>query len=188
MMRLFMLTVICLSAGCQSSAHTDRSTRLTAGDLEAMSVQMANSLGRSPALAGRNPQSKPWAITINQVRNLTSDLISESERWAVVAKLRGQLPLQTFADQKNIRFVLPPDRVAKLRGDSSGMEFDESFGADRRVTHEMSATFRSITRAHAKERTESYYCEFDLIDLQTGEPVWSDRFEFKRSAHGLIWD
>ena len=30
--------------------------------------------------------------------------------------------------------------------------------------------------------------QFDLIDLTTAEPVWSDRFEYKRAAVGHVLD
>jgi hypothetical protein len=30
--------------------------------------------------------------------------------------------------------------------------------------------------------------QFELVDLRSGEPVWQDRFEFKRAAVGEVWD
>lgn len=180
---LSVLLIVC--AGCASRGE---STRLTASDLTHMATAMAQSLARSEALANRGPDSEPWYITVNKVQNLSSDVMNESEQWMVIAKLRAELPLLALREQKNITFVLPAERVAKLRNHPDYVEYDERFGAERQVTHEMTATFRSLTRAQAKERTEVYYAEFEMLDLRTATPVWSDRFEFKRSAKGHVWD
>lgn len=161
---------------------------MTASDLTHMSTAMAQSLAQSDALAQRGPTSEPWYITVNKVMNLSSDVMTASEQWLVIARLRAELPLLALREQKNITFVLPAERVAQLRNHPDYVEYDERFGSERQVTHEMSATFRSITRAQAKDRTEVYYAEFEVVDLATGSPVWSDRFEFKREARGHVWD
>lgn len=176
---------MCVLSGC---AATPRTTRMTASDLTHMSTAMAQSLAQSDALAQRGPTSEPWYITVNKVMNLSSDVMTSSEQWLVIARLRAELPLLALREQKNITFVLPAERVAQLRNHPDYVEYDERFGSERQVTHEMSATFRSITRAQAKDRTEVYYAEFEVVDLATGSPVWSDRFEFKREARGHVWD
>jgi hypothetical protein len=178
------LTLALSLAGC---AAKGQSTRLSAADLTAMSTAMAQSLADSAAFASRRPDSEPWFITINKVQNLSSDVMTDSEQWLIIARLRGELPLAALREQKNVHFVIPAERVAKMRADPN-LEYDERFGAQRRATHEMSATFRSITRATARDRTDYYYAEFEIVDLAAGAPVWSDKFEFKRSAKGHVWD
>ena len=172
--------------GCTAGAP--RTTRMTADDFDAMIAAMAASFIQSDAVASRTPDSPPWIITIDKVQNLTSDVMTDAEQWAIMARLRNSAPIRALWDQKNIRFVIPAQRVARLRRRHGPTAFDESFGSQRRPTHEMSATFRCVTRAIARQRTELYFCEFEIIDLATAEPVWADRFEYKRVARGHVWD
>jgi hypothetical protein len=174
------------SSGCATPAYARPSTRLTVDDFHAMTVAMADSLSRT--FASRGPDSEPWTIAMQNVVNLSSDVIPERERWAVMAQIQGAQPIQALWDSKRVRFVLPAERVAAMRESQDLTELNEGFGADRRPTHVLTGTFRSVTRAQAKDRTDLYYMEFDLVDLRTGEPVWNDKFEFKRAAHGAIWD
>lgn len=153
-----------------------------------MAAAMAQSLTQSAALADRDANSPAWVVSIDKVRNLSSDVMTEAEQWAVMADLRSSVALGTLRQQKNIRFVLPPERVVKMRSDDDAYEFDRSFGSDRQPTHVMTATFRSVTRAQAKARTDLYYCEFEILEFATGQPIWTDRFEFKRQARGKLWD
>ena len=172
-------------AGC---AGPQRTTRMTADDLDSMSHELAASLAASDALAGRNSDSPLWVISISKVQNLSSDVMTVAEQWSVMAKLRGSLPIQALWDQKNVRFVIPADRLEALEARGNLDEVTGRLGSHRRPTHQMTATFRSITRADAGYRSDLYYCEFNLIDLAAGEPVWSDRFEYKRAAAGHVLD
>lgn len=172
-------------AGCAAPQQT---TRMTAGDLDTMSHELAASLAASDALAGRNSDSPLWVVSISKVQNLSSDVMTPAEQWSVMARLRGSLPIQALWDQKNVRFVIPAERLDALRARGDFDEVAGQWGSQRRPTHQMTATFRSITRADAKHRSDLYYCEFNLIDLTTGEPVWSDRFEYKRAASGHVLD
>lgn len=164
-----------------------QSTRMTGEDFIAMSEEMSQSLMRADALARRGPDSERWVISIERVRNLSSDIMTRAEQWAIIARLRGTLPLQELERDKNIVFVLPPERVRELRASDEHIELDERFGAQRpEPTHTMSATFRSITRAQERSRVDVYFCEFEIIDLRTGEPIWTDRFEYQRRARGRL--
>ncbi len=173
--------------GC-ASGSVGESTRLTINDFDAMAEAMAQSLLASEALGGRGPESDPWIVSIDKVLNLSDDVMTENEQWSIMAQVRGAVPICALWDLKAVRFVLPAERVVEMRQSADATDFSEGFGNDRRVTHTMTATFRSVTRAQAKTRSDLYYCEFDLLDLATGEPTWSDRFEFKRQAKGHVWD
>jgi hypothetical protein len=187
---ILCLLPMLVPAGCASSRPGDprHSTRLTVEDIEAMAAAMADSLARSDALAARTPDSERWVISIDKVLNLSSDVMTESEQWAIIAKVRGSLPIQALARQKNVVFVMPPERVEALKDELADETFTQPIGSERHPTHTMTATFRSVTRADAEHRTELYYCEFELLDLGGGPPVWADRFEYKRQARGHIWD
>lgn len=170
-----VITLMLMLVGCGTARRT---TRIAVDDYEVMATEMSDSLADSDAIAERGPDSEPWVVSINKVMNLTSDVMSESEQWSIVEQIRGSLPMSDLWKTKKIRFVLPAER----------READPMLSDDAGVTHVMTATFRSSTRAVADGRTELYYCEFELMDLKTGVPVWLDRFEYKRTASGLLWD
>ncbi|MEX0744826.1 MAG: hypothetical protein WD118_04420, partial [Phycisphaeraceae bacterium] len=182
-----VVVVALLLTACNTAPQ---STRMTVDDFNTMAAEMAASLAESEALAERGPDSEPWVVSIERVLNLTSDVMTQSEQWAVIARLRSSTPLRTLAEEKNVRFVMAPERVAALRRDLDEQgEHGDAFGSDRLTpTHTMTATFRSLTRAHDSSRTETYYCEFEMLEHATGVPVWIDRFEYKREAFGHIWD
>ena len=107
--------------GCAAPQH---STRMTVDDIARMSEQMAESLANSKALRDRTPQSPRWIITLQKVENLSSDLLTEGERWAVMAKLQSSLPIRALWDQRNIRLVIPAEktRVIQQQPDMQGFE------------------------------------------------------------------
>ncbi len=172
---------------CESKP-VGESTRLTIDDVEAMTHEMSQSLLTSGVFSKRNAASEPWTVTIDKVLNLSDEVMTENEQWSIMAQVRGSASLTTLYDTWNVRFAIPPERAASLKGDLGALELRGSFWEGRKVTHTMTATFRSITRAQSKQRSDLYYCEFDLQDLSTGETLWSDRFEFKRQARGHVWD
>ena len=163
----------------------DRTTRAGVEDYQAMGVAMGESLASSEALTSRTSDSEPWVISIDRVTNLTSDVMTRSEQWAIVEKVRNALPLQTLWEQRRVRLVLPPERRRSVRETA---ELVDPANVAAGVTHVMTATFYSTTRAVEDRRSELYLCKFELIDLRSGEPVWEDTFEYKRAASGRIWD
>lgn len=181
-LNLALVLVMWLS-GCAAP----QSTTLRAADFDNMADAMAQSLLRSPALAERTPDSEPWTISIQKVTNLSGDVIPVREQWAVMAMLRGSVPIRELRDLKNVSFTLPAERVEMLRADDNRPEL-AGFGDERAVTHVMTATIRSVTRTAADARTDLYYAEFDLMDLARGVPVWNDKFELKRQALGSLRD
>ena len=178
------VVLVMTMAPCFGCANPPRSTRMTTDDLETISQELAAGLAASDIITDRGSNSPLWVVSIDKVQNLSSDVMTEGEQWSVVHRIRGSLPIQALWTQKNIRFVVPPDRRDALQ--ASG-EF-ESYGSTRRPTHQMTVTFRSVTRADAQHRSELYYCEFELIDLLSSQLVWSDKYEYKRAAVGHVWD
>ncbi len=177
---------LCMT-GCNAKP-VGQSTRWTIGDVEAMTHEMAQSLRDSEAFAKRGPDSEPWTVSMDKVLNLSDEVMTPNEQWSIMAQVRGAADIQALWDEKAVRFVIPPERVEQLRNSEYGYDFDDSFAQNRKVTHTLTATFRSLTRAQAKQRSDLYYCEFEILDFATHEPVWTDKFEFKRSAKGHVWD
>jgi hypothetical protein len=168
------------------SCTPPRSTRLTADDFQAIGDAMGQSLVKSEAIVSRMPTSEPWVISIAKATNLTSDVMTLSEQWSIIERVRDELPIDELWDLRKIRLVIPPDK-RKLITETVDRQTDASL-ENPAVTHTMSATFYSAPRATRTQRTELYYMQFELVDLRSGEPVWQDRFEFKRAAVGEVWD
>jgi hypothetical protein len=180
---LWLITLVVLTA-CKQQ----RTTRMTGDDFDHMAAEMAQSLAADPDIAGRTPDSPPWVVSIQKVQNLSSDVMSEGEQWGTIARIRGAQPIQRLRQTKNLAFVIPAEQTRKLREQGDLGPNAQDFGSDRRPTHVMTATFRSATRMVREARTEYYFCEFEVLDLATGEPVWTDKIEYKRAAAGHVWD
>lgn len=178
-----------LLAGCAPVPR--RHTRLEAGDLEALVQHMVQSLAASDFLEQRTARSAPIRIVIDKAENLSSDIVTESEQWMVVARVRGAIPLVEFSRTKNIVFQITPQRYKTLR--RAG--YTDDLGPDDPPTHTMAATFRSLRRAGSAGRrgvsnlrADTYYMEFRIVDLRTRAVVWIDEFSFTRQAQGLMID
>lgn len=153
-----------------------------------MAEAMAESLRASEVIAARTPDSAPWVVSFDRVRNLSSEVMPSGEQWWVVANVRGAQPMRELWDDKRIQFVIPAQHARDLKPRLDAEGVDTEFAGERAVTHTITATFRSVTRADATHRTDLYGCEFRLLDLRTGTDVWNDWFEFKRQAEGHVWD
>ena len=183
---VWVLTLLAL--GC---ATTPQTTRLQASDFDVTVDAMVASLANSDFLRDRTPDSPRIYITTNKVENLTNDLIPVAEQWMLIARVQGALPTRQLAEQKNIRFQIPPEEVQVLR--QAG--FEASINSGPATTHVMTAVFRSAPRL-AREtgsgfvggRTDYYYLEYSITDVVSREIVWNDAFEFKREARGLAID
>ena len=174
-------------AGCS----TAQSTRLTASDFDLTIEKMVQSLAASDFLKERRPDSSEAWVVINKVENLTTDIIPVSEQWMLVARLQTAVPVKQLADTKNIRFQITPERHAMLR--EAG--FTDELITPPTVTHTLQAVFMSAPRAarsgqggQLTARSDFYYLEYSLLELQSREVVWTDTFEIKREARGLAID
>lgn len=179
------LSVAC-AGGCASQP---KSSVMTVEDYQYIATEMGGKLqgklATSDVFAGRGGESPAMVVSIQKVSNLTSDMIPESARWYLMEKVKSSLPMAALSRDKNIRFVIPAEHLRQARERGA---VEDDFANDRAPTHVMTATFLSATRAGGLERTDLYYCEYQLTDLSSGEVVWTDTVEFKRTAHGRSWD
>jgi len=189
--RGLVVAALCVAAvtvgGCASGS---KSSRMRLDDYDHIAAEIAaklrDKLATSDEFARRTADSPPMVITITKVRNeMTAEMLSEATKWYLMAKLKSALPLATLSHEKNMVFTVSAEhlRAARRRG-----TVDEGFAAERAPTHDMVATFKSVVRSSGMDRTDAYFCEFELLDLGTGEVVWDDAVEFKRTAHGRSWD
>ena len=171
-------------AGCQ----TPRSTRLQVDDYEYMATEISGQLQRTMVegfLAERGPDSEPMTVAIQKVTDYSHDMLSDGEKWYLMAKVRDTLH-HRLRKEKNIVFVIPADtiRLARRMGD---IEEQAAF-ENRAPTHVMNGVIRSVTRTTEQDRTDAYQLNCELTDLGVGEVVWTSKVEFKRVARGRAWD
>jgi hypothetical protein len=181
-----VVTLAGVIAGGPGGCATPRqSTSLSVDDIEETARELAAKLSGSDLLLGRNAESPKMVIAIQKVQNLSTDLIPEPQQWYIMAKIRDSQSIMALRRLRNVAFVIPAEH---LRGTGMDRETDQDLGAGRRPTHEMTATFRSATRASGRNRTDVYLCECRVTSLETGELAWTDTVEFKKSAFGKAYD
>ena len=183
---LGLLMLVAAMAGCK----TPQTSRIQIDDYTEMTAQMAQSLRHSRAFAQRSSDSEPWVVSFDKVLNLSSEIMPQGEQWSVIALVRGAQPINSLWNDKKVAFVIPAQYAIDQRGTLDAERADKGFGSERRVTHTVTATFRSVTRVSedGSGRTDVYACEFQMLDLNTNESVWLDTFEFKRTAAGSVRD
>jgi hypothetical protein len=179
---LMLVVPLAVLPGCASSPP--QSTRLTTDDLQTVTIEMAERLRGSDFLRDRTADSPRIIVAIQKVENLSMDIITEGERWYLLERVVGSNPIMSLRQSRNIGFVIPAERVQKTR-EVTG---DSEFARGRAPTHEMTATFRSVTRAAGLDRTDLYACEYRVTELASGKIAWTDVFEFKRAAAGKAYD
>lgn len=162
-------------------AAPPRSTRLQVEDFEDIAIEMAAKLRDSRFLAGRGPDSPRLTIAISKVENLSSDILSEGEKWYLVDRVFHSDAIDDLRETENIRFVIPAEKLRLLNRERSP---DEQVAAERAPTHALTARLRSLARTAARDRTDFYDAEFTIVDLETGENVWMEAVAIKRIARG----
>ncbi len=188
--RWFVPCAMLMALAACNAPKAPQSTRLTLEDFDHTVTEVTQQLLTSDFLTPRNGESPRVVITINQVRNLTSDVISPAEQWSVMGRVRSGLSVNAMR-QKNVVFQITPERHELLR--HAGFDTDK-IGPANPPTHVMSGVFRSSTRAATGDkklvdaRTDLYFLEFTIESIQDRHTVWTGGVEFKREAAGLAID
>jgi hypothetical protein len=170
---------------CCAASIQPKSSRLAADDFDLVSAELAAKLAASDFLDDRAPDSPVIIIAVSKVENLTTDLLSEGEKWYLVDRALDSLAMNDLKKTKAIRFVIPAEKLAMLR---KTIGPDEQVAADRAPTHTLTARLRSVTRAAGADRTDLYDCEFRIVEITSGEIVWSDSAALKRIARGKAYN
>ena len=174
---------ILLLAGC-GGAPKARTTFLNSVDLIEMTDRMAESFAADELMHERSPQSHQWIVSIDRMHNLTNQVIPEREKWLYIARLRAVLQQSDIARDRNIIWVIPPERWPMVQEELG----DAPYELRRTPTHEMTAEFGALTNTSGKGRSDAYLCEYQLVDIAEGRIVWSDKWEVKRSVSGKTYD
>ncbi len=174
-----------LLASC--AADQSNTTRFSVDDFEEMGAKMAKSLQACPAIQKRTPGDAPWMVSVQKVTNESSDILTPGEQWYAVKRVQASAPIQKMWESHRIQFILNAEEAALQTG-SKPEEFDANYAKDRKVTHVITATYRSATRSQSDARSDLYVCTFEMKDIKTGKSVWSDEFIIKRQAFGSLRD
>ena len=172
-----LVAITCV--GC--SAPEVRTTFLGSVDLVDMTDRMADSFAGDPVIGRRNEASETWVVSIDRVVNHTNQIIPVREKWLYTTRLRAKLVESDIARQRNIVWVVPPERWPAAAG------VLESNHRRLRPTHLLAAEFQTLTRTSAAGRSDTYVCAFQLTDLGDGRLVWEDLWEVKYAVRGLTW-
>lgn len=179
----------CLAvASLIACAATPRSSRLTTEDFTDFAVELSARLGQSDFLRSRGPDSPPMIVSVSRVENLSTDLLSEGERWYLMDRVIDSRTMDALARQKNIRFVIPAEKLELLRARLEAEGRDVPIASGRAPTHAMTARLRSITRTAGRDRTDLYDFQAAITTLADGATVWTDTFAIKRIAAGRSYN
>ena|SRR5436190_5705699 len=171
-------------AGC--GAPKANTTFLQSVDLVNMTDRMAESFAHDDIIGRRTPSDDPWVISIFRVVNHTNQVIPDREKWLYIARLRALLAQSNLAAQRHIIWIIPPERwpmVAEELGVSK-----EPYGLRMNPTHQLTADFLALTNTSGKGRSDAYLCDYQLLDLRSGQIVWEDKWEVKRAISGKTYD
>lgn len=172
-----------------TACHPDlaNTTRFSVEDFQEIGAKMAASLRGCEAIRARTPQDEPWTVSVGKVTNLSSDILTPGEQWYAVKKVQSSQPIRQLWDSHHVELVLNAEEAALQTGRQPG-EFDAEYAKERKVTHVITATYRSATRNQADARSDLYVCTFEMRESATGKTVWSDEFLIKRQAFGSLRD
>ncbi len=169
-------------SACRSPA---KSSRLRVEDFELVSAEMAARLRASSFLAGRGPDSTPIIAALSKVENLSTDILSEGEKWYLMDRVFDSAAIAALRESRNIRFVIPAEKLALL---NKALPAEDRAADARAPTHAVTARLRSLTRAAGPDRTELYDCQFTITDIAGGEVLWTDSVAIKRTARGRAYN
>ncbi len=161
------------------------SSRLSNEDFVEFAAAAGESLRASYQVRERDGESADWLVALTDPVNLSSDVISEAERWSIMERLKGSMPLASLREERNIRFVIPREVADRVEGIESDWQLAMQ---GREPTHALEATIRSVTRRADEQRADFYAFQMSIVDAASGEVVWSDDLLLKRAAVGRAWD
>jgi hypothetical protein len=174
---LFIHLLMVGLCGCRGGPPSVQTTFLRSVDLIDMTAKMAQSFAGDAVIGSRKPDDQPWVISMYRVTNHTNQIIPDREKWLYLARLRTELAQSDIATRRSLIWIIPPERwhivAEELR---------------MNPTHQLTAEFHALTNTSGRGRTDTYLCDYQLVDLRTGRIVWEDKWEVKRAIAGRTYD
>jgi PBP1b-binding outer membrane lipoprotein LpoB len=179
----FIFIVTCsvsLIAGCASNntaVSHGKSTALDSANLIEMTDDMTAKILRDPEIQSALDQKTRLKVVIQPVENkMIGEVLPRGAKEAYVARLRALLQERA---PNQFTWVVNRDAWYNLRD----KELDPGPDPNRvQPEYALTARFSSITDESSKHRSSYYLCVYNLTDINTGQTLWTDKYEVKKSA------
>jgi PBP1b-binding outer membrane lipoprotein LpoB len=177
---LAILVALTLAAGCASdntAVSHGHNTALDSTNLVEMTEDMTAKILADPQVQTQLAQKGKLKVVIQPVENrMVGEVLPRGAKEAFVARLRSLL--QERAPQK-FTWVMNRDNWYAIRE----KELDRGLDPDRvQPEYSLTARFSSITDESSKHRSSYYLCVYNLTDLNSGQSLWTDKYEVKKAA------
>ena len=180
MTRPFAILLALTLAGCASNntaVSHGHNTALDSANLVEMTEDMTAKILADPQVQTQLAQKGKLKVVIQPVENrMVGEVLPRGAKEAFVARLRALL--QERAPQK-FTWVMNRDNWYAIRE----KELDRGPDPDRvQPEYALTARFSSITDESSKHRSSYYLCVYNLTDLNSGQSLWTDKYEVKKAA------
>lgn len=174
-----LLMLLSLASGCASAVAAGSNTLLSGDDLQEMTDRMARSMLADADVQAAIQREGALPVVMQPVQNyMTGVVLPRGQSLAFIARLRALL-----ADAAPHAFVWVMNRDAFYELRASETTYDLGPAPERiQPRYSLTARFDSLANVSRDHRSDSYLCAFQLADLQTGEILWNDRYEVKKST------
>lgn len=166
-----------LGCGENTAVSHGKSTALDSANLVEMTEDMTAKILADPEVQSELSKKGKLKIVIQPVENrMVGEVLPRGAKEAYVARLRSLL--QERAPEK-FAWVMNRDNWYAIRD----KELDRGPDPDRvQPEYALTARFSSITDESSKHRSSYYLCVYNLTDLNSGQQLWTDKYEVKKSA------
>lgn len=170
-----------LAGGCASAVSAGSNTALDGLDLVRMTDMMAASIAASAAVQAEIREHGPMKIVVEPVVNLmTAAVLPRGQADAFTARVRSLLSKHA---PESFQWIMNRDAFYSLRE----KELDVDLGPDPdrvQPRYALTAKFQSLVHETKDRRSDYYLCVYELSDLQSGDIIWSNKYEVKKTAVG----
>ena len=164
-------------AGNNTAVSHGRNTALDSTNLVEMTEDMTGKILADPEVQSQLAQKGRLKVVIQPVENrMVGEVLPRGAKEAFVARLRSLL--QERAPEK-FAWVMNRDNWHAIRA----RELDPGPDPARvQPEYALTARFSSITDESSRHRSSYYLCVYNLTDLNSGQTLWTDKYEVKKSA------
>ena len=177
--------------GCATPGAV-KTSRLGVAEMRGAWSEVAQKLAESPFLAGRTASSPRIVLVAAPMTNLTMERLSRADQVVIVDRLLFNEGVQQMLRERNVAVIVPPEEYERMQ---RFLASPHTIPMEDRPTHVLNTLVESVTRAGAVKgaagasgRTDTIALNFTITEIQTGRIEWSGRWEFQRTAHGLLAD